>query len=127
MELAGSQLGTFFTLHHSTNQAVQPFWVYPQFERNGRAALAIAQPSVHLVMPQGLGSGMSLIQHGVHGTPQGQGAALVVECGQHFLRASGQLATQVALDFCAYFDVISALNARNSRWPHGGLVCTRPM
>ena len=93
---------------HSTSQDVQPFWVYPQFERNGVAALAIAQPSVHLVMPQGLGSGTPLIQHGVHGTPLGQGVALVVECGQHFQRASGLLATQVALDFCAHFGVIAA-------------------
>ena len=92
---------------HSTSQDVQPFWVYPQFERNGRAAMAIGQPSVHLVMPQGLGSGTPLIQHGVHGTPQGQGVALVVECGQHFLRASSQLAVQVAVDFAAHFGVIA--------------------
>ena len=92
---------------HSTSQAVQPFWVYPQFERNGQAALAIGQPAVHLVMPQGLGSGTPLIQHGVHGTPQGQGVALVVECGQHFLRASSELAVQVALDFCAHFGVLA--------------------
>jgi predicted deacylase len=47
---------------HSTSTDVQPFWVYPQFERNGVAALAIGQPAVHLVMPQGLGSGTPLIQ-----------------------------------------------------------------
>ncbi len=92
---------------HSTSQAVQPFWVYPQFERNGQAALAIGQPSVHLVMPQGLGSGTPLIQHGRHGTAEGQGVALVVECGQHFLRATGELAVQVALAFVAHFGLIA--------------------
>ena len=94
---------------HSTSQAVQPFWVYPQFDRNGAAALAIGargQPSVHLVMPQGLGSGTPLIQHGLHGTAAASGVALVAECGQHFLRATGLLAIEVALDFLAHFGLI---------------------
>ena len=42
---------------HSTSQDVQPFWVYPAFARNGAVALALGRPAVHLVMPQGLGSG----------------------------------------------------------------------
>ena len=45
---------------HSTSQDVAPFWVYPDFERNGRAALALGAASgvaLHLLMPQGLGSG----------------------------------------------------------------------
>ena len=92
---------------HSTSQDVQPFWVYPQWPRNGLAASAIGRPAVHLVMPQGLGTGTPLIQHGSHGTPEGKGVALVVECGQHFLRASGQLATQVALDFLAHFGLVA--------------------
>ncbi|MET0207842.1 MAG: succinylglutamate desuccinylase/aspartoacylase family protein, partial [Burkholderiaceae bacterium] len=49
---------------HSTSQDVVPFWVYPDFARNADAALAIGLPSVHLVMPNGLGSGTPLIQHG---------------------------------------------------------------
>ena len=85
---------------------MQPFWVYPKFERNGAAALAIGQPAVHLVMPQGLGSGTPLIQHGVLGSVDGTGVAMVAECGQHFLRASSDLATEVALDFLAYFGLV---------------------
>lgn len=91
---------------HSTSQPVQPFWVYPQFDRNGAAALAIGRPAVHLVMPQGLGSGTPLIQHGLHGTATASGVALVAECGQHFLRATGLLAIEVALDFLAHFGLI---------------------
>ncbi len=91
---------------HSTSQPVQPFWVYPKFERNGVAALAIGQPAVHLVMPQGLGSGTPLIQHGRLGLADGTGVAMVAECGQHFLRASSDLATAVALDFLAHFGLI---------------------
>ncbi|MFT3780140.1 MAG: succinylglutamate desuccinylase/aspartoacylase family protein [Ottowia sp.] len=98
---------------HSTSQAVQPFWVYPGFERNARAALAIGargHVAVHLVMPQGLGSGTPLIQHGRHGQADGAaGVALVAECGQHFLRASADTATAVALDFLAHFGLIEPL------------------
>ena len=91
---------------HSTSQDVQPFWVYPQFERNAAAALAIGRPQVHLVMPQGLGSGTPLIQHGLHGTPGHHGVAMVAECGQHFKQASADLAIEVALDFLAHFGLI---------------------
>jgi predicted deacylase len=89
---------------HSTSQAVEPFWVYPAFERNAAVALAIGRPAVHLVMPKGLGSGTPLIQHGRHGEQDGPaGAALVVECGQHFLQATADMAVAVTLDFLAHF------------------------
>ncbi len=92
---------------HSTSHAVEPFWVYPAFERNAAVAQAIGRPSVHLVMPDGLGSGTPLIQHGRHGQ-QGSnaGAALVVECGQHFAQSAADVATRVTLDFLAHFGLI---------------------
>ena len=94
---------------HSTSQDVEPFWVYPAFERNAQLALAIGRPAVHLVMPDGLGSGTPVIQHGRHGLAAGDaGAALVAECGQHFLQSSADLAVQVTLDFLAQFGVIEA-------------------
>ncbi|MEO5733235.1 MAG: succinylglutamate desuccinylase/aspartoacylase family protein, partial [Rubrivivax sp.] len=91
---------------HSTSQPVQPFWVYPQFPRNAQTAIAIGRPAVHLVMPQGLGSGTPLMQHGRHGTDDHHGVAMVVECGQHFKRSTGELAIEVALDFIAHFGLI---------------------
>ena len=95
---------------HSTSQPVQPFWVYPQRARNAQAALAIGRPAVHLVMPAGLGSGVPLIQHGAHGLGEGAagegGVALVAECGQHFQRATADLAIEVALDFLAHFGLV---------------------
>ena len=92
---------------HSTSQPVEPFWVYPAFARNAERASAIGRPSLHLVMPKGLGSGTPLIQHGRHGEEAGTaGAALVVECGQHFLKSSADLAVQVSLDFLAHFGLI---------------------
>ncbi|RZA32871.1 MAG: succinylglutamate desuccinylase [Lysobacteraceae bacterium] len=93
---------------HSTAQDVVPFWVYPAYERNSAAALAIGRPPVHLVMPRGLGSGTPLIQHGQHGEMGGNaGAAMVVECGQHFLQATADLATAVTLEFLAHFGLIA--------------------
>lgn len=92
---------------HSTSQDVVPFWVYPAFARNARAASALASPAVHLVMPQGLGSGTPVIQHGRHGQANSNaGVALVVECGQHFKQSTADLAIQVALDFLGHFGLV---------------------
>lgn len=91
---------------HSTSQDVVPFWVYPAFERNASVAMAIGLPPVHLVMPSGLGSGTPLIQHGQHAGADAPGAAMVVECGQHFKRAAADLATEVTLRFLAHFGLI---------------------
>ena len=92
---------------HSTSQDVVPFWVYPDFARNARAASALAAPAVHLVMPQGLGSGTPVIQHGQHGLASSQaGAALVAECGQHFKQSTADLAVEVSLDFLGHFGLI---------------------
>jgi predicted deacylase len=92
---------------HSTSQDVEPFWVYPAYARNAEVALAIGSPPVHLVMPSGLGSGTPLIQHGRHGQALGEGVAVVVECGQHFLQSAADVATGVALDFLAHFGLIA--------------------
>ena len=91
---------------HSTSNPVQPFWVYPKNDINANTALALGTPAVHLVMPQGLGSGTPLIRHGEHGTDSAPGAALVVECGQHFAQLSSDLAVQVTLNFLAHFGLI---------------------
>lgn len=104
---------------HSTSQDVEPFWVYPAFARNEALALAIGQPSVHLTMPDGLGSGTPLIQHGRHGRPDSAGcAAVVAECGGHFRRASTDLAIEVTLDLLGHLGLIErALPATAERAP----------
>jgi predicted deacylase len=102
---------------HSTSQPVHPFWVYAGFERNAAVALAIGRPSVHLVMPSGLGSGTPVIQYGSHGTPAGKGVALVAECGQHFLQATSDLAVEVTLDFLGHFGLIDRAIPSHERAP----------
>ncbi len=91
---------------HSTSEDVVPFWVYPRYERNAVVASALPQPGVHLVMPSGLGSGTPLIQHGSHGQEDGPGAALVVECGQHFKQDTADIAVAVTLDLLGHFGLI---------------------
>jgi predicted deacylase len=91
---------------HSTRSDVPPFWVYPAFERNAVAAMAIGRPAIHLQMPGGIGTGVVLTQHGRHGDDHGPGAAVVVECGQHFARSAAELATEVSFDFLAHFGLV---------------------
>lgn len=55
-----------------------------------------------------LGSGTPLIQHGLHGTTDHHGVALVAECGQHFRRASGDTAIAVTMGFLAHFGLVGA-------------------
>ena len=91
---------------HSTAQEVPPFWVYPGYERNAAAATAIGAPDIHLVMPKGMNTGTPLIQHGRHGQEEGTGVALVAECGQHFLRATADMAVDVTMRFLAHFGLV---------------------
>ena len=103
---------------HSTSQDVVPFWVYPAFARNAAVASALPLPEVHLVMPRGLGSGCPVIQHGRHGQPDSDaGAALVVECGQHFLQASADRAIRVTQAFLAHFGLIESADDLTSAAP----------
>lgn len=103
---------------HSTAQAVEPFWVYPGFARNAGVALGVGLPSIHLVMPKGLGgSGLPLIEYGRFATPQGPGAALVVECGQHFLQASADCAVAVTQGFLAHFGLVEPAPAAKRAAP----------
>ncbi|MEI7444525.1 MAG: succinylglutamate desuccinylase/aspartoacylase family protein [Burkholderiales bacterium] len=101
---------------HSTAQDVEPFWVYRAFERNASVGLAIGRPAIHLVMPNGLGSGVPIIEHGRHGLASTRGcSALVAECGQHFLRATGEVAVEVTLDLLAHHGLVEPRAPRAPR------------
>lgn len=98
---------------HSTSQDVPPFWVYPDRPHNAAVARALVMPAVHLVMPNGLGSGAPLISYGPHGQDvRAQGSALVAECGQHFLQASADRAVRITLDWLGHLGVIAQAPAR---------------
>ncbi|MDM0007087.1 succinylglutamate desuccinylase/aspartoacylase family protein [Variovorax sp. J22G73] len=93
---------------HSTRAPVQPFWVYPEFERNAGLALAIGNPLVHLVMPVGGAPGTGVTAYGRHGQAGVDGGAVVVECGQHFSQSAADLATDVTLRFLAHLGLVDA-------------------
>ena len=92
---------------HSTIQDVEPFWVYPAHARNATVALSVGMPQIHLVMPNGLGSGTPLIEYGAFGQASHHGAAMVVECGQHFKTSAGDVALAAAQGFLAHFGLIA--------------------
>jgi predicted deacylase len=96
---------------HSTSQDVEPFWVYPAFARNAQVALSVGMPQIHLVMPNGLGSGTPLIQYGAFGQADHHGAAMVVECGQHFKTSAGDVALAATQGFLAHFGLIASPQA----------------
>ena len=102
---------------HSTRAPVQPFWVYPEFERNAGLALAIGNPLVHLVMPVGGAPGTGVTAYGRHGEAGVDGGALVVECGQHFSQSAANLATDVTLRFLAHLGLVDAAPGAAAKVP----------
>jgi predicted deacylase len=111
---------------HSTTQPVPPFFVFSAGERS-RASIALASgigfPAVQLLMPGGMHTGTPLIEYGPFSPTRvapaksselfapGAGGAVVVECGQHFSKRAGVLATQVSLAFLQHAGVLSARSA----------------
>lgn len=94
---------------HSTRAPVQPFWVYPEMDRNAALAAAVGAPAVQLVMPAGRFPGTGVLNYGRHGDPASDsGGALVVECGQHFAQSAATLATDVTLRFLAHLGLVDA-------------------
>lgn len=91
---------------HSTAQPMPPFWVLPNRRENLRAADAIGAPQLQLVMPDGLRTGTPLVEYGSHGEPDSSGVAIVVECGQHFLKATAVTAIETAYRFLNHFGLI---------------------
>jgi predicted deacylase len=94
---------------HSTRAPVQPFWVYPEFERNAGLAQAVGVPLVHLVMPLDGAPGTGVTAYGRHGAAGAEGGAVVVECGQHFSQSAADLATDVTLRFLAHLGLADPL------------------
>jgi predicted deacylase len=102
---------------HSTRAPVQPFWVYPEFERNAGLALAVGNPLVHLVMPVGGAPGTGVTAYGRHGEAGVDGGAVVVECGQHFSQSAADLATDVTLRFLAHLGLVDAVPGMPEKTP----------
>jgi predicted deacylase len=91
---------------HSTAQPMPPFWVVPNKLVNRRAADSIGVPHLQLIMPNGLKTGTPLVEYGRHGDLDGRSVAIVVECGQHFLKNAATTAVDTSYRFLSYLGLI---------------------
>ena len=112
---------------HSTAQPMPPFWVLPNRRENLRAADAIAAPQLQLIMPDGLRTGTPLVEYGPHADPHGPGAAVVVECGQHFLETTAATAIETAYRFLNYLGLIDRPSPPPSGTPSRYQLVDSPM
>lgn len=91
---------------HSTTFAVRPMLVYTDLDKMRRLAQAVGSPPTHIVSPGGRHQGGLLIEFGAFGDPASTKTAMVVECGHHFARGSGDLAIDTALRFLAHHGLV---------------------
>jgi predicted deacylase len=91
---------------HSTTFAVRPMLVYTKMEKMRRLAIAVGSPATHIVSPGGRHHGGLLIEFGAFGDVATPNTAIVVECGDHFARASGDVAIDTTLRFLAHYGVL---------------------
>ncbi|HEX6980965.1 MAG TPA: succinylglutamate desuccinylase/aspartoacylase family protein [Alphaproteobacteria bacterium] len=91
---------------HSTTYAVRPMLVYAALDKARRLAADLRAPTTHIVSPGAKHAGGLLIEYGNFGDADAPNTALVVECGQHFARSSGEVAIQATLRFLDRFGML---------------------
>lgn len=97
---------------HSTSHAVPPMLVYEAVPKYDELARHLRSPLHHILLPGVKHPGRPLIQSGSFGDPQAAPLGIVVECGQHFARASGELAKSVVIRFLDFFGMVPQALAR---------------
>lgn len=93
---------------HSTTFAVAPMLIHEPHAKIEPLARHLHSPLHHLLLPGVKHPGRPLIQYGAYGDPRATPVALVVECGQHFARTSGEIAISVTMRFLDFFGLIPA-------------------
>jgi len=91
---------------HSTTFAVRPMLVYAKLDKMRRLAEAVGTPPTHIVSPGGRHQGGLLIEFGAFGNPAAHNTAIVVECGHHFARSSGDIAIDTMLRFLDHHSML---------------------
>lgn len=91
---------------HSTSYAVPPMLIHEPHAKIEPLARHLHSPLHHVILPGVKHPGRPLIQYGAFGDPQATPVALVVECGQHFARSSGDIAIAVTMRFLDFFGLI---------------------
>jgi succinylglutamate desuccinylase len=91
---------------HSTTFPVSAMLVFKLIDRSRKLAAAIREPLVHITTSGGHHQGGTLFEYGPLGDPAARNEGLLVECGQHFAKSSGDIAIQTTLRFLRHYDVI---------------------
>jgi predicted deacylase len=100
---------------HSTTYAARPFFAFRDTARNRALADALGFPWSHLLIDGERATGMPMIERPRFADPGGHACALVVECGAHYARATGETAIQVVLRFLDHFGMVERDFVRRHR------------
>lgn len=93
---------------HSTSYAVPAMLIYEPHAKLNPLVSHMHEPLHHVILPGVKHSGRPLIQYGAFGNPDATPLAVVVECGQHFARTSGEIAIATAMRFLDFYGLIPA-------------------
>ena len=85
---------------HSMQHATPPMMLAGPLDKGRRLALDVGTPA-HVVCDAGHAAGTRLRDYADFGDPESTRNALLVECGQHWSRATARVAIEVALRFLA--------------------------
>ena len=92
---------------HSMQHATPPLMLAGPLEKGRRTALGVGTP-VHVVCDAGHAAGTRLRDYADFSDPESDRNALLVECGQHWSRATAQVAIDVALRFLAWSGAVAS-------------------
>ena len=99
---------------HSMTEPAPPIALAGDTAKGLALARAVSVPE-HILVDSGHAAGKRLRDYAGFGAPQSVKSALLVECGQHWEAASGDVAKQVVLRFLKYFAVLEG------QWVEDGL------
>ena len=92
---------------HSMTESAPPIALAGDTAKGLALALAVGVPE-HILVDSGHAAGKRLRDYVDFGDPTGVKTALLVECGQHWEAAAGDIAKQVVLRFLKHFGVIDS-------------------
>ncbi len=91
---------------HSTSNPVHPMLCYTWLPKSRDLAEHIGYPLHHIVSSERLHQGPMLFEYDGFSDRNRPATAILVECGQHFARKSGDVALFTALKFLDYYEVL---------------------
>jgi predicted deacylase len=92
---------------HSMLEPAPPIALAGDTDKGLELARAVGVPE-HILVDSGHAAGRRLRDYAGFGDPQNDKSALLVECGQHWEAAAGDVAKQVVLRFLRHFEVLDA-------------------